>query len=121
MRSRHRCWLGLLAACMLCVLPGCNELQDLFALQSALADEYGEAHVNVDVNGGRRSMELRLAPSAVEGRSHADAALEAARSARAAYPHPVDRWIVVFGSEKDTGPLHLEWSVARYEFANGDL
>jgi hypothetical protein len=106
---------------MLCVLPGCNELQDLFALQSALADEYGEVQVNVDVKGGRRSMELRLAPSAIEGRSRPDAALEAARSARAAYPHPVDRWIVVFGNETDTGALHLEWSIGRYEFASSDL
>jgi hypothetical protein len=121
MRPRHRHWLGLLAACMLCASPGCNELQDLFALQSALADEYGEVQVNVDVNGGRRSMELRLPPSAVEGRSHADAALQAARSARAAYPHPVDRWIVVFGNKTDSGALQLEWSVGRYEFASSDL
>ncbi len=120
MKPRYRIWLGLLA-CMLAASLGCNELKELFSLQRALAKEYDGVRVSVDVTGGRRSMELRLPPSTGGGRSQADVAVEAARSARSAYPHRVDRWIVVFGSEKDAGPLHLEWSVGRYEFASSDL
>ena len=30
-------------------------------------------------------------------------------------------WIVVFGSEKEGGPLRLEWKVGRYEFHSDEL
>ena len=121
MRARIRLSCGLLLAAGLCLSIGCNELKDLIRLQGALGEKYAGAEVNIDVSGGRRSLELRLSPSAAEGRAYADVAIEAARSARAAYPHPVDQWIVVFGSEKNSGPVHLEWSVGRYEFASSDL
>jgi hypothetical protein len=121
MRPRDRLWLGSILMLWLGAALGCDELRDLFALQSALAREYEGAHVNVNVSAGRRSMELRLAPSAAEGRPPVEVAREAARFARLAYPHPVDRWIVVFGSEKKKGPLRLEWKVGRYEFESGEL
>ena len=121
MRARYGLPCGVLLGAVLCASVGCNELQDLWAIQSVLAEEYGGARVNVDVRGGRRSLELHLSPSAAKGREQAEVAIEAARSARLAYPHPVDQWIVVFGSETDSGVVHFEWSVGRYEFASSDL
>ena len=121
MRARVRLSCGVLLAAVLCGSIGCKELQDLITLQAALGEQYPGVHVNIDVSGGRRTLELRLGPSAAQGRAQSNVAIEAARTAREAYPHPVDRWIVVFGSEKNSGPVHFEWSVGRYEFASSDL
>lgn len=111
----------VLACIALCAALGCAELKDLMALQGALAEQYGGVKVNVDVSNGERSMELMLSPEAAEGRDRGELALAVARSARSAYPRAVDRWIVVFGSEKGAGAFHFEWSVGRYEFASNDL
>ena len=123
--SPTRAWPRLLQtvlACIaLCTSNGCAEVKDLMALQGALAEQYGEVAVNVDLSHGERSIELTLHPEAAEARDRDELALELARSARSAYPHAVDRWIVVFGSEKDAGAFHFEWNVGRYEFASNDL
>lgn len=111
----------LLASILLCTSVACAELKDLMALQGALAEHYGEVAVNIDVSDGQRNMELTLSPETAEDRDRAELALEVARSARSAYPHAVDRWIVVFGSKKDAGAFHFEWNVGRYEFASNDL
>ena len=112
---------AVLASVLLFTSFACAELKDLMALQDALAEQYGGVAVNIHVNNGERSMELTLSPDAAEDRDRAEVALEVARSARAIYPHAVDRWIVIFGNETDAGAFHFEWNVGRYEFASNDL
>ena len=120
MRARPRLLQGALASILLCAPLGCAELKDMMALRGALSEQYGEVAVNVDMSNGVRSVELTLSPVA-EDRDHAEVALAVARTARSAYPHAVDRWIVVFGSKTDAGAFHFELSVGRYEFASNDL
>ena len=120
-RACPRLLHGVLASILLCAPFACAELKDLMALRGALGDQYGEVALNVDMSNGVRSMELTLSPEVAEDRDRAEVAIEVARAARSAYPHAVDRWIVVFGNETNAGAFHFELSVGRYEFASNDL
>ena len=48
-------------------------------------------------------------------------ARDIARFARDHYSRPVDKWIVVFGTNRDAGAFHFESSFGEYAFSGSDL
>ena len=100
---------------------GCAEIQDLFKLQAALAERYGDVHVNIRAESGRRILELTVDPEVLKSLLPGIIARDIARFARDHYSRPVDKWIVVFGTKRDAGAFHFESSVGEYAFASSDL
>ncbi len=101
---------------------GCAEIQDLLKLREALAERYGDVHVNINSENGRRILELTVAPEVLKSSSMPSlVARDIARFARDHYSRPVDEWIVVFGTKRDAGAFHFESSLGEYAFAGSDL
>ena len=100
----------------------CAEIQDLFKLREALAERYGDVHVNVNVESGQRTLELTVDPDILKRPSLPSVvARDIARFARDHYSRPVDKWIVVFGTSRDAGAFHFESSFGEYAFSGSDL
>ncbi len=101
---------------------GCAEIQDLLKLREALAEPYGDVHVNINVENGRRILELTVHPDVLKRPSVPGlVARDIARFARDHYSPPVDEWIVVFGTKREAGTFRFESSLGEYAFAGSDL
>ena len=118
----RRASAAVIALACLLAPAGCAEIQDLLKLREALAEPYGDVHVNINVENGRRILELTVDPDVLKRTSSPSlVARDIARFARDHYPRPVDEWIVVFGTKRDAGAFHFESSLGEYAFTGGDL
>jgi hypothetical protein len=119
----RRCLIALAALTSLAAQLGCAEVKDLWLLRADLTERYGAVELNVDVSGGRRTLEIRLSPDLTEGGRAAEHALDVARFAASKYARSqaTDRWVVIFGTSLQAGAFDFESSRGSYTFARGDL
>ncbi len=112
----------MIVLAVLLAQAGCGEIQDLLKLREALAERYGDVHVSINAENGRRVLELTVDPDVLKRPSVPGLiARDIARFARDHYSRPVDEWIVVFGTKREVGAFHFENSLGEYAFAGADL